>query len=47
MSWPVSSEALETLGQAFVANCAGAVTGYHVAFGELNRPRPPAASSRP
>ena len=27
---------LETLGQAIVANSAGAITAFHVAFGELN-----------
>jgi NADH-quinone oxidoreductase subunit C len=36
MSWPPSHEALETLGGEMVANSAGALTGFHVAFGELN-----------
>ncbi|RAK61078.1 NADH-quinone oxidoreductase subunit C [Phenylobacterium hankyongense] len=36
MSWPMSNEALEALGQELVANGAGAITGYHVAFGDLN-----------
>jgi NADH-quinone oxidoreductase subunit C len=36
MSWPVSHEALETLGGELVANSAGALTSFHVAFGELN-----------
>lgn len=30
------SQDLEALGQAIVANSAGAITSYHVAFGELN-----------
>jgi NADH-quinone oxidoreductase subunit C len=36
MSWPMTTEALEALGQELVANGAGAITGYHVAFGDLN-----------
>jgi NADH-quinone oxidoreductase subunit C len=36
MSWPPSAEALEALGQEIVANSAGSITSYHVAFGELN-----------
>jgi len=36
MSWPNSSEALEALGQAIVANSAGAITSSEVAYGELN-----------
>jgi NADH-quinone oxidoreductase subunit C len=36
MSWPPSAEALEALGQELVANSAGSITSYHVAFGELN-----------
>jgi NADH-quinone oxidoreductase subunit C len=35
MSWPVVSGDLEALGQAIVANSAGAITGYSVAFREL------------
>jgi len=35
MSWPVVSEDLEALGQAIVANSAGAITGYAVAYREL------------
>jgi NADH-quinone oxidoreductase subunit C len=40
MSWPVSSEALEALGQQIVANSAGAFTAHHVVFGELNLTAP-------
>jgi NADH-quinone oxidoreductase subunit C len=40
MSWPVASDALEALGQAIVANSAGAVTGHAVAFGELTLTTP-------
>jgi NADH-quinone oxidoreductase subunit C len=36
MSWPPASEALEALGQEIVANSGGSITGFHVAFGELN-----------
>jgi len=36
MSWPASHETLEALGQSLVANGEGAITGYSVAFGELN-----------
>ena len=35
MSWPVVSEALDVLGQTLVANSAGALTGYTVAYREL------------
>ena len=35
MSWPATPDELETLGQAIVANSAGAITAYHVAFDEL------------
>jgi len=40
MSWPVVSEDLEILGQAIVANSAGALTGYSVAFRELTLTAP-------
>jgi len=40
MSWPVVSEDLETLGQAIVANSAGALTSYSVAFRELTLTAP-------
>jgi len=36
MSWPQTREELETLGQRLVANSAGGLTAFHVAFGELN-----------
>ena len=35
MSWPTAAADLETLGQAAVANSAGAIGSYAVAFGEL------------
>ena len=35
MSWPVVTEALDVLGQTLVANSAGALTGYSVAYREL------------
>ena len=35
MSWPTPAADLESLGQAIVANSAGAIGGYSVAFGEL------------
>ena len=35
MSWPATAAELETLGQAIVADGAGAFGSYHVAFGEL------------
>jgi NADH-quinone oxidoreductase subunit C len=40
MSWPVASDALEALGQAIVANSAGAVTSHAVAYGELTLTAP-------
>ncbi len=36
MTWPMTREALEALGQEIVANGAGAFTGYEVAFGDLS-----------
>ena len=36
MSWPPTAEALDALGQEIVAKSGGAITGHHVAFGELN-----------
>ncbi|MCG9914956.1 MAG: NADH-quinone oxidoreductase subunit C [Phenylobacterium sp.] len=35
MSWPVSAVDLQGLGQAMVANSAGALSGAHVAYDEL------------
>ncbi len=35
MSWPVSAADLQGLGQAMVANSAGALAGAHVAYDEL------------
>ena len=35
MSWPATADELETLGQLVVANSAGAIGHYSVAFGEL------------
>jgi NADH-quinone oxidoreductase subunit C len=35
-SWPKTAADLETLGQEIVANSAGAIVSYHVAFDELN-----------
>ncbi len=35
MSWPATQDELEALGQAVVANSAGALGEYSVAFGEL------------
>jgi NADH-quinone oxidoreductase subunit C len=35
MSWPQTHEELEAIGQELVANSAGGLTGYHVAFGDL------------
>ncbi|HEY5072963.1 MAG TPA: NADH-quinone oxidoreductase subunit C [Caulobacteraceae bacterium] len=35
MTWPISDAALAELGEAIVANAAGAATGFSVAFGEL------------
>jgi NADH-quinone oxidoreductase subunit C len=36
MSWPMTHAELETLGQELVANSAGGITDYEVAFGDLN-----------
>jgi len=36
MSWPATKTDLEALGQACVANSLGAITTFHVAFGDLN-----------
>ena len=36
MTWPMTRDALEALGQEIVANGAGAFTGYEVAFGDLS-----------
>jgi NADH-quinone oxidoreductase subunit C len=36
MSWPQPQPILEKLGQAIVANSAGAVTAYEVMYGEVN-----------
>ncbi|WP_395673196.1 NADH-quinone oxidoreductase subunit C [Phenylobacterium sp.] len=35
MSWPLSHQDLEALGQEIVANGAGMFAGHHVAFGDL------------
>ncbi len=35
MSWPATQDELEALGQAAVANSAGAIRDYSVAFGEV------------
>ena len=35
MSWPAARDELEAMGQAIVANAAGAIGGYEVSFGEL------------
>jgi len=40
MSWPNSSDHMETLGQAIVANSAGAIAGCSVAYGELTLTAP-------
>ena len=40
MSWPVSAADLQALGQAMVANSAGALAGAHVAFDELSLTAP-------
>jgi len=40
MSWPVTTQTLETLGQQAVADSAGAVAGYAVAFDELTLTAP-------
>ncbi|HSV01846.1 MAG TPA: NADH-quinone oxidoreductase subunit C [Phenylobacterium sp.] len=36
MTWPHKSAELEKLGKRLVANSAGALTGFHVAYGDLN-----------
>ncbi len=35
MSWPATHHELEALGQAIVANSAGAIVAHHVSFGDL------------
>ena len=40
MSWPVEISTLESLGQQLVADSAGAVAGYSIAFGELTLTAP-------
>ena len=40
MSWPVEISTLESLGQQLVADSAGAVASYSVAFGELTLTAP-------
>ena len=35
MSWPVTEDALQALGNEIVTSAAGAVAGYDVAYGEL------------
>jgi NADH-quinone oxidoreductase subunit C len=40
MSWPVEISTLESLGQQLVADSAGAVAGYSLAFGELTLTAP-------
>ena len=40
MSWPVSAVDLQALGQAMVANSAGALTAAHVAYDELSLSAP-------
>ncbi len=40
MSWPVSATDLQALGQAMVANSAGALAGAHVTFDELSLTAP-------
>jgi NADH-quinone oxidoreductase subunit C len=42
MTWPHSNDDLAGLGQEFVANSAGALTGFAVAFGELTFTAPAA-----
>lgn len=39
-SWPQSNGQLEQLGQSIVANAAGAIAGYDVAYGELTLTAP-------
>jgi NADH-quinone oxidoreductase subunit C len=40
MSWPATPDQLEAMGQAIVANAAGAIGGYEIAFGELTLSAP-------
>ncbi len=40
MSWPQTSDQMELLGQAIVANSAGAIAGHSVAYGELTLTAP-------
>lgn len=40
MTWPVPIEDLEALGRQVVADAAGAVAGFHLAFGELTLTAP-------
>ncbi|WP_309645455.1 NADH-quinone oxidoreductase subunit C [Phenylobacterium sp.] len=40
MSWPNTSDHMEMLGQAIVANSAGAIAGYSMAYGELTLTAP-------
>ena len=40
MTWPNSSDHMEMLGQAMVANSAGAIAGHCVAYGELTLTAP-------
>ena len=40
MTWPASNETLEALGQSIVANSAGAIESYAVAYGELGLTAP-------
>jgi len=40
MSWPATQDELDALGQVIVANAAGAIGGYQVAFGELTLSAP-------
>ena len=40
MSWPVTLETLESIGQQSVADSAGAIAGYSTAFGELTLTAP-------
>ena len=40
MSWPVTEDALQALGNEIVTSAAGAVAGYDVAYGELTLTAP-------
>src|SRR5690606_10231525 len=40
VSWPTPIETLEALGQSIVANSAGAIESYSVAYGELGLTAP-------